>query len=246
MTTPKSDNKSRSKERPALKKIVEGIHKFNKEIYGKDKQFYIDLAKGQAPECLFITCADSRINPNLITQTKPGELFILRNAGNIVPPWGAVKGGEAATIEYAIYALNVKDVVICGHSQCGAMKAILHPPARSDLPAVCDFLEHAETTRRIIFENYKDLVKENEFSQELLNATVQENVLVQLESLRTHPMVATRLARGELRLHAWFYKIETGEIFYYDGAEGKYRPLADIKGELSPAHKGAEARRRAS
>lgn len=227
-----------------MKKLVDGIHKFNKDIFGKDKQFYIDLAKGQKPECLFITCADSRINPNLITQTKPGELFILRQVGNIVPPWGAIKGGEAATIEYAIAALGVQDVVVCGHSQCGAMKAILHPPSRSDLPAVVDYLEHAETTRRIMKENYQDLMKGDEISQELLNATVQENALVQLESLRTHPMVATRLARGELRLHAWFYKIETGEIFYYDGAEGQYRPLADIKGELSPAHKGAEERRR--
>lgn len=218
-----------------MKNLVEGVKQFE-SIFAEDREFYVDLAKGQTPQALFITCSDSRVNPNLITNTKPGELFILRNAGNIVPPWRAVKGGEACTIEYAIQALGVKDVIICGHSQCGAMKAILHPPSRDEMPAVAAWLDHADSTRRIMAENYKHLHhKDGSLSQQLLNATVQENVLVQLEALQTHPSVATRLARGDIRLHAWFYKLETGEVFCFDPKEGQYQRLADMQGELASA-----------
>ena len=206
-----------------MQKLVTGIHHFQATVFGSEPEFYARLAEGQSPETLFITCSDSRINPNLITQTRPGELFILRNAGNIVPPYGAANGGEGATIEYAVAALGVKDIIVCGHSHCGAMKGLLEPDGLTELPAVRSWLGHAETTRRVIRENYAQLE-----GAALVTATVQENVLAQLENLRTHPSVAARIARGALHLHGWVYKIETGEVFAYDPTGGQFGPLTAV------------------
>jgi carbonic anhydrase len=204
-----------------MKRLLRGVHKFQKEIVGKQAEFYAELAKGQRPHTLFITCSDSRINPNLLTQTGPGEIFILRNAGNIIPPHGAMMGGEAATIEYAVGILGVTDIVVCGHSHCGAMTGLLEPGAMADLPAMRTWLGHAEATRRIVTENYADLTGE-----ERTSVAIQENVLVQLENLRTIPVVAARLASGRLHLHGWVYKIETGEVYAYDPAEAQFLALA--------------------
>jgi carbonic anhydrase len=138
-----------------------------------------------------------------------------------VPPYGAPQCGEAGTIEYAIAVLKVPDVIICGHSHCGAMSGLLHPEAIATLPAVQLLLSHAESTRRIITENYQHLEAEDA----RLTATIEENVLVQLENLRTHPAVAAGLARHALTLHGWVYRFETGEVFAYDPAEGQFLPL---------------------
>ena len=201
-----------------MQKLVQGIHQFQKNIFSNQQELFERLVKGQRPLALFITCSDSRINPSLVTQTEPGELFILRNAGNIVPPYGAVHGGEAATIEYAVCALKVRDVIICGHSHCGAMAGLLEPAAVTEMPAVGAFLAHAEATRRIIKENYGHL--ENRHAR--TTAAVEENVLVQLKNLKTHPCVAAALARGELNLHGWVYKFETGQVFAYHPDEHQF------------------------
>src|ERR1700747_3750559 len=158
-----------------MQKLIQGIHQFQKECFWPLRGLFEELVKGQNPETLFITCSDSRIDPTLLTKAQPGDLFILRNAGNIVPPHRAGNGGEAATIEFAVAALGVKDIIICGHSHCGAMKGLLQPEQVAALPAVAAWLAHAETTRRIIRENYVHLDGENR-----LTATVEENVLVQL------------------------------------------------------------------
>jgi carbonic anhydrase len=206
-----------------MQKLVTGIHNFQSEIFGTQRQLFERLAKGQDPIALFITCSDSRINPNLITQTEPGDLFIMRNAGNIIPPYGAAMcSGEAATIEFAVAELKVRDVIICGHSHCGAMKAILHPEKLDDLPAMKQWLTYAESTRRIMREKYPHIVGED-----LLTATVEENVIVQLESLRTHPAVAAGISSGNLNLHGWIYKIDSGDVFGFDPTEGQYLPLGE-------------------
>lgn len=194
-----------------MQKLIQGLHQFQQNIFRAQQKFFEELAKGQHPQTLFITCSDSRINPNLITQTKPGELFILRNAGNIIPPYGPSIGGEVATIEYAVSALNVRDIIVCGHSHCGAMDAIIHPEQVAKLPAVSSWLGHAEATRRIVEQNYKHLQGEA-----LFNAAIQENVLVQLKHLQTQPAVAAALSAGQLSLYGWVYKIETGEVFEFD------------------------------
>ena len=209
-----------------MQRLLQGLHHFQTTIFGSQRELFERLAKGQAPETLFITCSDSRIDPCLLTQTEPGELFILRNAGNLVPPYRASQGGEAATIEFAVAGLGVKEIIVCGHSHCGAMKGLLEPPAAKDFPALTHWLSHAESTRRIVCEKYAD--KE---PVSLLNIAIQENVLAQLENLRTHPVVASGLAQGKLKLHAWVYKIETGEVFGYDPQSSQFTFLTEQPGE---------------
>ncbi len=212
--------------------LIEGTHHFRDNIFRSQQELFSRLAEGQEPDVLFVTCSDSRIVPNLMTQTDPGELFILRNAGNLVPPHGAIRGGEEATIEYAVAVLGVEDIIVCGHSQCGAMKALLEPvETLHELPAVRRWLEHAEATRRIVKRNYTHLQ-----GNDLLAATVQENVLVQLENLQTHPAVAAELARGTLKLHAWVYELETGAVLAFEPQTRKFEPLsakhADRAGQI--------------
>lgn len=147
----------------------------------------------------------------MVTQTEPGDMFILRNAGNLVPAYEAVIGGTTATIEYGVSVLKVKEIIVCGHTDCGAMKALLQPESLQDLPAVREWLRIAESTRQIVREMYPSLN-----GDELFTATIKDHVLVQLEHLRTHPAVAKRLRRGDLKLHGWVYSIATGEVWVYD------------------------------
>lgn len=203
-----------------MKRVWEGYQQFRRELFGSRQPLFQRLAKSQSPEVLFITCADSRVVPNLITNTEPGELFICRNAGNIVPPYGERMGGVSATIEYAVAALGVKNVVICGHSDCGAMKGVLHPEKVQSLPAVSSWLQHADAAARVVQENYAQLSEEAK-----LDILVEENVIAQLENLKTHPTVASALARGELNLYGWTYHIDSGEIEAYDAAAGRFVPL---------------------
>ena len=214
-----------------MQKLVTGVHHFQQHIFSTQRRLFERLVHGQNPEVLFITCSDSRINPNLMTQTEPGELFILRNAGNIVPAYGAVLGGEAATIEYAVGMLKVKDIIICGHSHCGAMRTLITPEQAEHLPAVRAWLAHAQATARIIRENYGHLQDESA----RITATVEENVLVQLENLRTHPSVAAALGRGELKLHGWVYKFESGQVFSYDAEEGQFSQVTSSEPAKSSA-----------
>lgn len=215
-----------------MKKLVTGYQQFREQSFEEHRELFARLGSGQSPQALFITCSDSRINPNLLTQTEPGDLFILRNAGNIVPPHGAGPNGEAATIEYAIEVLGVKDVVVCGHSHCGAMKALLTPGSADTLPSVRDWLALAEPTRRVIERCYRDSDPESR-----VNLAIQENVLQQVVNLRTHPCVASHLASGDLRLHAWVYKLTSGDIFAYDSSAGEFRPLTETPSAPAPSRR---------
>ena len=209
-----------------MQKLVDGIHNFQRGVFGSQRAYFEKLVAGQHPMALFITCSDSRISPNLITQTEPGDLFIMRNAGNIVPPHGAGNGGgEAATIEFGVSVLKVPDVIVCGHSHCGALKALIGPPAAlDDMPATRRWLGNAEATRRIVREKYQHLEGNAQ-----LTACVQENVLVQLENLRTHPVIAVGIASGTLNLHGWVYKFETGEVFAFDPNVGQFTPVSQVR-----------------
>ncbi|MHC4878597.1 MAG: carbonic anhydrase [Planctomycetota bacterium] len=204
-----------------MDKIVNGVHGFQNGDFQQDKDFFAGLAAGQSPSALMITCSDSRIDPNALTQTRPGELFVLRTAGNIVPPYGAVLGGEAATIEYAVAALKIPNIIVCGHSHCGAMSGLLTPENLGSLPAVRSYLEHAASTRQIIEENYDEFP---DFADKL-SQTVETNVLVQIENLRTHPTVAAAVRRGDLEVHGWVYRFETGEVTAFDADANGFRPL---------------------
>lgn len=206
-----------------MQKLVQGIHHFQSNVFRPQRELFERLANGQKPLALFITCSDSRINPNLVTQTDPGELFIVRNAGNIIPPHHPYSGGEEATIEFALTELGIRDVIVCGHTLCGAMQGLLSPDKLQEMPAVRHWLSHAEGTRRIIREKYAQLS-----GIPLQTAAAQENVLVQLENLRTHPAVAAGVATGNLKLHGWVYKIETGEVFAFEPSTGQFAPVTDL------------------
>ncbi len=195
-----------------MKKLIEGIQRFKAGYFQAHRDLFEQLSHGQHPRILFITCSDSRIDPNLITQTDVGELFIIRNAGNLIPPFGAANGGEGASIEYAIAALNIQQVIVCGHSHCGAMKGLLKLNSlQENMPLVYDWLKHAEATRRLVKENYPNVEGE-----ELLAITTAENVLTQLENLQTYPVIRSRLHQGKMTLHGWIYHIESGEVLEYD------------------------------
>src|SRR5262245_51622850 len=218
--SPPSHNSSQSG--TPMRHLVEGIHRFQNLVFDQHKELFERLSGGQAPSTLFITCSDSRIVPNLFTQTGPGELFTLRNAGNIVPPYGASNGGESPTVEYAVAVLGVQHIVVCGHSACGAIAALLEPASLTKLPAIAGWMSQAEATKRIVDENYGGLTGDAR-----MNVAIQENVLVQIENLETHPSVRARLGRGELTLHAWVYKFETGQVFAFSADERCFLPISD-------------------
>lgn len=201
-----------------MEQLIKGLHEFQTNYFSTHRELFARLSLGQHPRVMFITCSDSRINPHLITQTEPGELFILRNVGNIIPPYGATNGSEAAAIEYAIQALGIENIILCGHSHCGAIKGLLQLNKLADrMPLVCDWLKHAEATRQVIKENYKQLSGES-----LVSVAIQENVLTQIENLRTYPAIRAKLRAGKLHIHAWIYQIETGEVFAYSPSDGQF------------------------
>ncbi|WP_030239537.1 MULTISPECIES: carbonic anhydrase [unclassified Streptomyces] len=180
-----------------------------------DSGEYRKLAEGQYPEALFITCSDSRVIPALITGARPGEIFELRNAGNIVPPYGRPgASGEAATIEYALEVLGVQDIVVCGHSHCGAMGALKSGDDLSALPGVDAWLRIARPELTSVLQTAPDDPSLPEVSQ--------GNVVNQLAALRSYPMVRQRLDAGRLRLHGWYYEVDTGFV-YELGDDGDFR-----------------------
>lgn len=204
-----------------MERIIAGVHRFRRTEYTKNREMYQELArKQQNPLALFITCSDSRVLPHRITQTQPGDLFEIRNAGNIVPPHGAPVGGESATIEYSLDVLGIKNIIVCGHSQCGAMKAMLQETPLEQLPAAKAWFSHAEATKRIVKQKYNGL----EFN-ELWTLATQENVLVQMNHISTHPCVAARLASGDVHIYGWYYDIGSGLILQYDQSSGRFVEL---------------------
>jgi carbonic anhydrase len=208
-----------------MQKLIEGVHKFRAEEFGRYRELFRNLSRqGQNPHTLFITCSDSRVLAELITQSRPGDLFVVKNVGNIVPP-ANVSGSTnstAAAIEFAVEVLNVSDVVVCGHSQCGAMEALLNGLTQSEnLPHLSEWLEVAGPVREIIGRDYKHLTG----PQARTTATAQENVLFALENLHTYPSVHQRLAEGSLHIHGWFFHIATAELFAYDPQTTQFASL---------------------
>lgn len=205
-----------------IKRILQGLNEFQTNYFTIHQEMFEQLSHGQQPEILFITCSDSRIDPNLLTQTKPGELFILRNLGNIIPCHGTANNGEGAAIEYAILALNIRNIVVCGHSHCGSMKGLLKlNNLVEEMPLVYDWLKNnAESTRRLLKDNYQDFQGE-----ELLKVAIQENVLTQIENLETYPVIRSKLHANQISLHAWVYEIESGNILAYNADKSQFVSL---------------------
>ena len=213
-----------------MQKLEDGIHHFQANYFASNRDLFEQLAAGQQPETLFITCCDSRVVPNLITSAAPGELFIVRNVGNIVPAVGhGPLGGVSAAIEYAVEVLEVKNIIVCGHTNCGAIDAILHPDRVEHLPNVARWLREAERIPQLIAERYGALQGEARAT-----AAVEENVLVQLENLRTFDFVDRRMTEGTLKISGWVFKIATGEVFDYDPRTGQFLRLSPGEGARQP------------
>ncbi len=206
-----------------MNNLLPGLRKFSEHVFPQQQKLFESLSQGQKPHTLLITCSDSRIDPNLVTQTNPGELFVVRNAGNIVPPFGASRGGgEEAAIEFAIEGLGVSNIVICGHSHCGAMAALTGKANLDALPSVKKWLGHAQSTKKRMETKYNDFE---------LHHVVEENVLVQAENLKTHPSVSASLSLGRTRIFAWVYSFETGSIAVYDPKLQRYLPSIEVREE---------------
>ena len=211
-----------NKPRP-IRRLLEGVRNFRERAFPAKRQLFERLAMGQNPHTLFITCADSRISPEMITQTGPGEMFVCRNIGNIVPAYGEMMGGVSAVVEYACTALGVSDVVVCGHSDCGAMKGLLDPAKAGleKMPTVSSWLRNAEAAKSVVAVTKPDLQGEK-----LIEALVEQNVRLQMSHLRTHPSVAAGLADGKLTLHGWVYDIKSGQVSEFDRDEKRLVPIS--------------------
>lgn len=205
-----------------MKNFLEGYLRFRKDIFPQRKDQFHLLAESQAPEVLFITCADSRIVPDLILQTEPGELFISRNIGSVVPPFGEADAGVLSALEYAMQALKVKHVIICGHSDCGAVKAVLHKTDLTGMPAIRKWLKYVETAWQ-----YREPGDPTGDERAQHTALIHANIVAQLHNLKTHPAVAAGLANGTLQIHGWYYDIMTGAIEAYDQQTRRFALLED-------------------
>jgi carbonic anhydrase len=216
-----------------MKKLLAGIRRFQTGYFAAHREFFETLAKGQKPNALFITCSDSRISPSLITDSRPGEIFMIRNAGNMMPSYEQARSGfsgEAATLQYAIEVLQVQHIIICGHTDCGAVKALMAPPEDlQHLDIVKFWIDQAAHLREIIDEKFSHL---DEGERHI--AAIEQNVLIQLEDMLTFPFIKRRLAAGRLMVHGWVYHIGDGQITAYDPDHDKFVSVHDVYGHVTP------------
>ena len=202
-------------------RLLHGVRAFRRDVFPAQRALYEVLAaQGQRPHTLLVTCADSRIDPELLTQAGPGEVFVARNIGNLVPAYGEMLGGVSAVIEFAVAALGVSHIVVCGHTDCGAVKGLLDPGSVACMPTVRRWLRNAEAALSVVEARHTG-APPGVFMERLVEA----NVLLQLDHLRTHPSVAGRLARGTLALHGWVYDIATGAVRMYDPELGGFEQI---------------------
>lgn len=218
-------------EKTTVEKIIKGVLNFRQNVYPEHQDLFGALADGQNPEILFATCSDSRIDPNLLTGTVPGDLFICRNAGNIIPPHSNETGGMTASIEYAVAVLGVRHIIICGHTDCGAIKGALDISALRGLPHVKEWLGHCRSAMEIVRERY-DIPHDQAVGVEHLNEAIEENVLQQVQHIRTHPAVAAKLATGKLEVHGWVYDIKSGTIRCCKHNDAEFRNFDELYADL--------------
>ncbi|MFC5431801.1 carbonic anhydrase [Paraburkholderia denitrificans] len=206
--------------------LLDGVDTFTHRVFPGSKELFRGLANNQAPHTLFITCADSRVSPEMITQARPGELFVCRNIGNLVPAYGEMLGGVSAVVEFAVIALDVRQIVVCGHTDCGAMKGLASgAQATADMPTVQAWLRNAEAARSVV--QTRGLSED-----QIVPALVEENVRLQLTHLRTHPAVAARVAQGRLALQGWVYDIGHGKVSVFDESLGHFQTLGEARARL--------------
>lgn len=205
-----------------MSRFALGVIKFQREVFPEKQALFERLSTGQSPEALFITCSDSRIETAMITQTDPGELFICRNAGNIVPPHTNQTGGMTASIEFAIGALQIPHIVVCGHTECGAMKGAMNREGLTNLPHVREWLGYSQGAVDIV-----ETLGAGLDADAKMRMLLEQNVILQLQHLKTHPTVAVALAQKAVKLHGWVYDIKTGEVSAFDETTGSWLPVEE-------------------
>ncbi len=206
-----------------MHRLIDGVLRFHRDIHGPKRDLFTQLGEAQAPFAMFVACSDSRVVPELLTQREPGDIFVVRNVGNIIPSYAPSAGGVSASIEYAIAALGIESIVVCGHSDCGAMKAILREDKVDEMPAVASWIRNAAAAKKIVDATLSPSADE----RTRLHALVHENVLCQLRNLQTHPVAAAKLATGKLKLYGWVYNIENGTVDTFDAATGQFVRLTE-------------------
>ncbi len=212
-----------------LEQLKDGVRRFQAEVYPQRAEAFVKaVSEKQAPHTLFIACADSRVDPNLITSSGTGEVFVTRNIGNMVPAYGEMLGGVSAVVEFAVSALKVKHVVICGHTHCGAMQGLLAQASVESMPTVKSWLKNAHAALSVADTIHK---KGDSAKRELLEVLTEQNVLLQMQHLKTHPSVAGAMAKGELTISGWIYNIGTGEVRVAEDGQQTFTPV----GVVAPA-----------
>lgn len=222
-----------------LERLKDGIRRFRSDVYPeRAEQFQKAMREPQRPEALIVTCADSRIHPDVLTQSHPGEIFVTRNIGNMVPAYGDMLGGVSAVLEFAVSGLGVRHVVVCGHSDCGAMKALLDPQSVEAMPTVKSWLRNAHAALSVA-----DAMKGQDVTpSELLRLLTEKNILLQMQHVRTHPSVAGAMARGELTISGWYYDIAQGRVWVCEGEASSFLPVetaAENPAEISDGRANA-------
>lgn len=205
-----------------MPRFSDGVIHFQEKVFPAKKALFEALCEGQTPEALFITCSDARIETAMLTQSDPGDLFICRNAGNIVPPHTNHTGSMTASIEFAVTVLQVPHIVVCGHTECGALDGAMHPESLGELSHVREWLSYSKAAVQIVKE-----IGAGKSEAEQMQMLLEQNVILQLQHLKTHPAVAARLARKDLQLHGWIYDIRTGQVQAYDEKQEQYLPVTE-------------------
>jgi carbonic anhydrase len=218
-----------AKSQEALARILKGVSTFQTRVYPAQRPRFESLKQGQHPLALFISCADSRVVPSLITQTGPGDIFIEQNPGNLVPHYGEFVGGVSAGVEYAMLVLKVPLVIVCGHTDCGVMKALLHPEKAQGLPAMQEWMRHAAEVQHRVMRDHAGANDE-----ERLRLLTQYNVLAQIENLKSHPSLHARIISGEVEAHGWLYDIGDGSVWAADPESGKFEIIGGVPGSGQP------------
>ena len=206
-----------------MQRLIEGYSRFRSKVFPLHSKLFEKLSHGQKPQALFIACSDSRVMPEMMMQCDPGDLFSCRNAGNLVPPATETTSGVAATIEYAIRVLKVPNVVVCGHSDCGAMKGILEHDSLDELPMVKSWLQHAGPSSRWLRDALQDASSWS--FEKKLELLTEANVIMQMQNLCLHPAVAEGLKSGAVQVHGWMYDIGSGGLRRFDSEHGSFRAL---------------------
>lgn len=217
-----------------VEQLSKGIARFRRSYFRKNRETYLNLVRnGQSPSTLFITCADSRILPQTLTGSDPGDLFVVRNIGNMVPAYTPEQActNVGSAIEYAVGVLGVNSIIVCGHSHCGACAALYDDEPREGLELTRRWLEQGKPVRDLILaktrrpSEVKAMMASREQRAQIMRATEKAMVVQHLRNLETYPVVADRLAKGTLSLHGWYYRIESGEVVEYDREQLAFVPL---------------------